>query len=165
MASNLSIETSIRLANLGASMAVQKLGCASISFAQMASYLFEKREENKHLEIEHLAAVEQFLLHSPTYTLLDCSHSPLLSLELLQSLYQHMRHFSPVIAYIPTASTDSSLISFLSSMEEVRFLILNPVLLHALIQIQKPMHMYKIAQNQIVPLDSITLEVDALSLL
>ena len=61
VASNLSIEEGIRLANVAAGIAVEKVGCAAISLGDIADKLLTSDNTNKIFDESHLFALQQAL--------------------------------------------------------------------------------------------------------
>lgn len=154
MANGLDMGWGAQLANSAAAMAVERLGCARITLSQMAERLLELDVDNKIFDEQHLFALEQ-VLKGKRYTLLGMSAEQQMSAALFRSL----RHLSlnrgekKLIVYLGQAGAQEELISFLSSLEEVDYIVLKSESLKHLCDEIHPEQVFLFEEEELVSLD------------
>ena len=157
LGNHLEVKYGVQLANIAASMAIERLGCARIPFAQIAERLLEYDVENKIFEEEHLFALQQ-VLEGKRYTVLGIDST----LGMSTALFRHLRTLSPsdseskLIVYLYDNDPNEEFVSLLSSLAEVDFIVLKCESLKNLCEIIHPTEVYVMEGSALVTLDHAT---------
>lgn len=154
LANELDIKYAAQLANIGAGMAIERLGCARINLSEIAERLLEFDVENKIFDEEHLFALQQ-ALKGKRYIVLgvDSSHG------MSTALFRSLRKFSSrslekkLIVYIRDSNPDEEFVLLLSSLTEVDFIVLKCESLKNLCDIIHPHQVLNIEEDRLVKLD------------
>lgn len=125
VASNLSIEEGIRLANVAAGIAVEKVGCASISLGDIADKLLTSDNTNKIFDESHLFALQQ-ALSEKKLTILGLDSSDGVSSKLFDCIknLSAKKVKERLMIYLVDKDPDSLFVSLLSSLHEVDFIVI-----------------------------------------
>jgi len=126
-ANQIDLTQAIELALIGASISIEKVGCAILSFEELSKRMLEEHVENKIFDESHLFALERVLLEKK-FSVIVIDQMTLFPLK----IYEFMRELKAegkVIIYLNQSGLDlhpSSLIfaSFLASLSEVDFIVL-----------------------------------------
>ncbi len=154
LASGLEMHYGVQLANIAAAMAVEKVGCARITLSQVAERLLEIDVDNKIFDEEHLFALQQ-ALQGKHYTVLGVSSTQ----EMSTSLFRALRSLSStdvnkkLIVYVREAPADEEFVSFLASLDEVDFIVLESESLKHLCDVIHPHQVFLIEKEQLLTLD------------
>ncbi|MFN4175207.1 MAG: bifunctional heptose 7-phosphate kinase/heptose 1-phosphate adenyltransferase, partial [Parachlamydiaceae bacterium] len=85
LASNLTLDEAIKLANVSASIAIEQVGCARVSLKDLARRLLEIDHHNKVFDENHLFALSHALKDQP-YHVMKLDPNTTISPELFQSI-------------------------------------------------------------------------------
>jgi D-beta-D-heptose 7-phosphate kinase/D-beta-D-heptose 1-phosphate adenosyltransferase len=122
------------LANIAAGIAIEKVGCAQVTISELAQRLLEFDREAKIFDEDHTEALQQ-ALKGQRYALLLLSSGQ----EISPSLFHAIRQLSSVIerkllVALPHPQKDGELVQFLSSLQEVDYIVFQSHALKRLIQ-------------------------------
>lgn len=120
LASNLTLEEAIKLANVSASIAIEQVGCARVSLKDLARRLLEIDQHNKVFDENHLFALSHALKDQP-YHIMKLDADATLSPELFQSIRKYQ--VSPLIINFEAAPAPI-LIDMLTSLKEVNYILI-----------------------------------------
>jgi D-beta-D-heptose 7-phosphate kinase/D-beta-D-heptose 1-phosphate adenosyltransferase len=154
LANQLEIKYGIQLANIAAAISVEKLGCARITLSEVAERLLEVDVENKIFDEEHLFALQQ-ALKGKCYTVLGVDSAQGMSTALFRALRKLSSHDQDqkLIAYLCDDEPDEEFISFLSSLNEVDFIVLKSESLKHLCDALHPHQVFVLEEQQLIALD------------
>ncbi|MCB1084771.1 MAG: HldE protein, partial [Chlamydiia bacterium] len=133
MGSNLPLSEGIHLSNVAASLAIERLGCVRVSLSDLAERLLEINVENKIFQEDHLFALEQALFNKKL-TILGINSDD----GVTNALFSHLQKLSKkspderLMIYL--SSANEGLLSLLSSLHEVDFIVLQSDSLSHLIE-------------------------------
>lgn len=120
LASDLTLEEAIKLANVSASIAIEQVGCARVSLRDLARRLLEIDQHNKVFDENHLFALSHALKDQP-YHIMKLDSNATLSPELFQSIRKYQ--ISPLIINFESAP-EPILIDMLTSLKEVNYILI-----------------------------------------
>lgn len=157
LANDLDMKYGIQLSNIAAAMAVEKLGCARITLSQVAERLLELDVDNKIFDEEHLFALQQ-ALKGKRYTVLGVNSTQGMSTSLFRALRQLSSQDSDkkLIVYMRDYHSDEEFVSFLSSLDEVDFIVLKSESLKHLCDVIQPDQVFIIENEELTELDHAT---------
>ncbi len=124
LANKLSLAEATQLANIAAQVAVEKVGCARVTLADVARRLIELHAQHKIFDEEHLAALRQ-ALNGNKFFLFGLDASKQLDSKLLKSV----RHAAEatnqeLVVAVMGSSPDEELVASLASLNCVDYLLL-----------------------------------------
>lgn len=120
LASNLSIDEAAQLANVAASIAIEHVGCARVTLADLARRLLDIDTHNKVFDEHHLFALSH-ALSDQDYDILEVHPEAHLSPELYQSIRKYQ--LQPLIINFKTKPNDH-LVDMLTSLKEVSYILI-----------------------------------------
>ena len=124
-ASNLSVEEGIKLANIGAGIAIERMGCASISLGDIADKLLTSDHTNKIFDESHLFALEQ-ALNGKKLKILGLDSS----IGISSKLFDIIKKLSAqsvkerLMIYLVDSEPDPLFVSLLCSFHEIDFIVI-----------------------------------------
>ncbi len=119
---NLSIATP--LANIAAGIAIERIGCAQVTLSEVARRLLESDAGTKIFDDVHAFALHQ-VLQDIRYILLVLESGQSMSHVLFCALKElSSRQVESFIVYVRGASAEEELVQFLSSLQEVDYILL-----------------------------------------
>lgn len=120
LANHIPIEQSVALANLAAGIAIEHIGCATVTLGQLAKRMLELDASNKIFDPDHLFALKEALKEAP-FTLLALKDTQ----ELSADLFEQMQILSQKGLLVLSVSSSSNLkfLSLLASLQEVEFIV------------------------------------------
>lgn len=126
MGNGLSPSICAEFSNIAASIAIQKVGCARVTLSQVAEQLLLMDNSNKIFSEEHLFALNQVLL-GKTFSILGLDIKQTMTTELFQTIKKlsSRDRNHRLILYLADTKEHESLISLLSSLHEVDFVLLS----------------------------------------
>lgn len=126
MGNGLSPSLCSELSNVAASIAIQKMGCVRVTLSQVAEKLFLTDNSNKIFSEEHLFALNQ-VLFGKTFSILGLDINQHMTTELFQTIKKlsSKDHNHRLILYLAETKEREDLISLLSSLHEVDFILLS----------------------------------------
>jgi len=154
LGNGLEIQDATQLANIGAGIAIERLGCARINLSDLASRLLEFDVESKVFHEDHLFALQQ-ALKGKHYIVLGISSAEGMTTTLFQSIRKLVKNNvdSKLILYVKDSQPDQEFISLLSSLAEVDFVILKCESLKHLCEEIHPQEVFVIENQNLLPLD------------
>ncbi len=157
LANGVDIKYGARLANIAASMAIERIGCARITLSELAVRLLEYDVENKIFDEEHLFAL-QHALNGNQYTVLGLDTQHGMTTTLFRSIRQlaTRKKGKKIIVYLRDNTPDDEFVSLLSSLTEVDFIILKCENLKNLCEIICPQEIYVIEDDELIALEHST---------
>ncbi len=124
LANKLSLAEATQLANIAAQVAVEKVGCARVTLAEVARRLIEIHAHHKIFDEEHLAALRQ-ALNGNKFCLFGLDASCQLDSKLLKSLREAAATTNQeFVVAIMGSSPDEELVASLASLNCVDYLLL-----------------------------------------
>jgi rfaE bifunctional protein kinase chain/domain len=148
LANQVDMADSISLANIAASLVIQKMGCAQVNLSEVAQEVVSLAKVSKIFETEDLKALHQILAKQP-YALLSLK-GPQSSYELLDALKKITQQASSkVLVYLDSEDTNHKLISLLSSLEEVSYIVKSPSHMLELLKKFIPQKAFMIANDEL----------------
>jgi D-glycero-beta-D-manno-heptose-7-phosphate kinase len=161
LANEIDISHCIELANIAASIAVEHVGCARVYLSQLAKRLLENDANNKIFDEDHLYALKE-VLKKKKFIILAIESDE----KRIFSTYKTIKKLSDekieLIIYIKDEKCDDEIISFLSSLKEVNYIILKKDSLTHLCQSLHPDAVYSITNGKEILLDKERLFEEAL---
>ncbi len=151
LANKMDIEHAAHLANIAASIAIEKLGCARITLPMLALRLLETDSDNKIFDESHLYALQSVLENKP-FSLLALDGQD----GFTTKLFQTITHLSAeeLILYIKDPNPDKEFVRLLSSLNEVKFIILKKESLKNLLKRIHPHEVYVMNEDEPIKLQS-----------
>lgn len=152
LANGVDIKSAAQIANIAAGLAIERLGCARIKLTELAVRLLEVDTENKVFDEEHLFALQQALRGTqPAILSVDTTQG------MTTALFRSIRSLNSssgerkFILYIRDNDPDTEFISFLSSLSEVDFIILQCSNLESLCEIISPQEVHILDGDEMIP--------------
>ncbi len=154
LGNQLDIKYGAQLANIAAGIAIERLGCARINLSDLAVRLLEYDVDNKVFDEEHLFALQE-ALKNKRYFVLGLYSSQGMTTALFRSLRKlSLRdEDAKLIVYIRDENPDEEIVSLLSSLAEVDFVVLKCESLKNLCEIIHPHEVFLMENDQLVTLD------------
>lgn len=122
-ASGLSIHDIAQLCNIAAGIAVERFGCARVTFSDVARRLLEVDVYNKVFDNEHLFALKQVLSGAP-FQLLGVSGAQGMTTAIFTGIHRLANESeSDLVIYILDPEPDEVFVNMLASMHDVKFII------------------------------------------
>lgn len=148
VANHLELPEAIQLANIAASLVIQKMGCAQVNLSEIAQEVVRFAKGSKIFEQEDLTALHRILSKQP-YALLTLK-DPQSSYELLEALKNITKQASnKLLVYVDPKEENKKLISLLSSLEEVSYIVKSPVDMSELLQKFAPEQAFTMVDDQL----------------
>jgi D-beta-D-heptose 7-phosphate kinase/D-beta-D-heptose 1-phosphate adenosyltransferase len=149
MASGLSMAVGIQLANIAATISIERLGCVQVTLPEIARRLLELDVGTKIYDENHMYVLCQ-VLKNKCYTLLVLNGEGVK--EMNPTLFRTIRKLSQkenseLIIYAKTAWDDEWL-ELLSSLHEVDFIITQQESLERLLEIVRPEEIYFLENDE-----------------
>ncbi|MFA5250366.1 MAG: bifunctional ADP-heptose synthase [Parachlamydiales bacterium] len=123
IANGLDLAEGIKLANLAAGLAIEKLGCAVVTLADLAERLLEFEAKSKLFDQEHFYALGQVLKNKP-YALLEVSSKAGMSVRLFREIERLSKLNGKLLVYLKDKKPDGEFVRFLSNLPQVDFIVL-----------------------------------------
>jgi D-beta-D-heptose 7-phosphate kinase/D-beta-D-heptose 1-phosphate adenosyltransferase len=134
LANGLSLGQAAELANLAAGLAVQRFGCARIDLSELARALLEHDASNKVFESRHLFALKS-ALRGRSYSVLALHVKTQLSHEIFVKMRKLKEDpTDELIVFVEEGELGEDLVSLLTSLSEVDFILLCKESLYELVR-------------------------------
>lgn len=154
LANELSYQEAAQLCNVAAGIAIERLGCARVTLADLAHRLLEEDVRNKVFDEEHLFALQEVLKCNP-FKLLVLNQVK----EITQALFQAIKKISSeqhrLLIFVAEAEADDPLIEILASFREIDFILLHQESLRRLCSRVSPQENYLFDKNTLKPVKQI----------
>lgn len=156
IASGLSIGEAVQLSNVAAGIAIERLGCARITLSELARRLLEYDVGNKVFDDDHLYALES-ALQGRKYILLGLSADQ----GMTSSAFVAIRQLSQkadcdLLIYLMDDELDTEFVDLLSSLREVKFIILHSDNLCRLFKAIQPEEIYAVMGKEMTKLETLS---------
>lgn len=113
-----------QLSNIAAGIAIERLGCARITLSELARRLLSYDSENKIFDEDHLFALQE-ALRGRKFSVLGIDSASDMGLPLFHTIRElAKREEHDLILYLHNSHLDPQFVNFLSSLQEVDFIIL-----------------------------------------
>ncbi|MCB1108906.1 MAG: hypothetical protein KDK44_04545 [Chlamydiia bacterium] len=155
LANDLELASAAHLSNVAAGLAIERLGCAKLSLADIAERLLELDVKNKVFDEQHLYALEQ-TLQGKSFTVLGIDSTFGMTTELFLTLKKLSLNQEKLILFIRDDEPDSVFIELLASLHEVDFIVIQQSSLSQLCNRMHPTHSYLFEDGLLQVLDSVT---------
>lgn len=154
IANGLSIEEASQLANVAAGIAIERFGCARISLSDLARRLLEYDVVNKVFDEEHLFALQHALKDRP-YILLGITGMQGMTSSIFAGIHRLTQQSTrDLVIYLLDAKPDADFVSLLSSLQDVKFIIVQSNNLSSLCELITPSEIYTVKDKQLTQLES-----------
>ncbi|OGN65116.1 MAG: hypothetical protein A3E80_00915 [Chlamydiae bacterium RIFCSPHIGHO2_12_FULL_49_9] len=150
VASGIEIELAVQLANIGAGLSIERLGCAQITLSEVARRLLEYEADGKIFDEGRSPAFHQ-ALKERRYNLLVLEPKQ----KITSALFSAIRKCSgkqdeELIVYAPESHPEDELVSLLNSLNEVDSIVLKKEGLQKLMHTASPYSVYLLKEEKIV---------------
>ncbi len=154
LANGLDIKDAAQLANIAAGIAIERLGCARICLADMATRLLEFDVENKIFDEEHLFALQQ-VLKGKRFAILGLESGSGMSNLVFRTIRKLAAkdEQKKLIVYVRDNDPDEEFVSLLSSLAEIDFIVLKCESLKNLCEIIQPEAVFSIEKSKLLTFD------------
>ena len=151
-ANKLQMESIVRLANMAAGLAVERLGCARITLTELLKRLMELDPINKIFGEDHLFTLQESLRQQP-FLLLGLSGIQGFTSPLFKTI-QLLAKKSPLklVVYL-IEPAEEEFIHLLASLKEIDFIILSTDSLHHLCEQIQPKEIHMLEGEKLLSLD------------
>lgn len=139
LANKIDISSTIPLANIASSIAIEKLGCAHVSLASVASRLIELDLKDKFISIDHLEILKVLLRNQP-YILYFLDEVDSWDLQLIDELKKSLSRFPDFkkIIFYKNGKYSSIIQQIISSFEEADYIITDANFIEKLLDLDVP---------------------------
>ena len=154
LANGLDITSATQLANIAAGIEIERLGCAQVTISDLARRILEYEPDTKIFDDSHTYALQQ-VLKDKCFSLLVLDGGQNMSNALFRALRKlEDDEGTELIVYIRDSHSEDEFIHFLSSMQEVDYIILQGESLKALCEKIQPRSIYFLDGEQLQSIPS-----------
>lgn len=147
LANGIPLEQGVQLANIAAGLAIERIGCAQITLAEIASRLLEYDCDLKVFDEHHTYALTQ-VLQGKRYLLLVLEAHQKMTEELFRAIRQ-VRGEGELIIYLKNPTPRPEFLHLLSSLPEVSYIVLQTESLRHLLEEIDPHEVYFFAEESL----------------
>ena len=147
LANSCPIDEAIVLANTAAQLAIEHIGCYSVTLSHFLKRLLEINSENKIFEEKYLFAVKE-ILQEKKFSLLAVDPNEGISPKFFRAIKQ-LSQDTMVVIYVRGKTQDEEYLSFLASLKEVTLIIQQEENLKPLLSEIHPNKIFFMEKNQI----------------
>ncbi|MCB1083484.1 MAG: D-glycero-beta-D-manno-heptose-7-phosphate kinase [Simkania sp.] len=153
-AADLDLKEGLHLANVAASIAIERLGCVRVSLSDIAERLLETDVVNKVFDEHHLFALEQ-ALKNKKLTILGLSSKEDLSAALFAKIQTLALADSEgkLMIYLTDEKPDEHFVALLSSLHEVDYIVLKSDSLSSLCEKIHPARVFSMDGKNLLSVD------------
>jgi D-beta-D-heptose 7-phosphate kinase/D-beta-D-heptose 1-phosphate adenosyltransferase len=156
LANRLPLSEAVTLSNIAAGIAIERLGCARVTLAELARRLLDEDVGNKVFDAEHLFVLKQ-ALQGRTYSLLGISGNqgltPAMFVAIRRLVQQNDNH--DVVVYLMDNPSDEEFVSMLASLHDVKFIIDQNENLCRLCELVEPEGIYIVNEKKLLKLNTL----------
>jgi D-glycero-beta-D-manno-heptose-7-phosphate kinase len=154
LANGLDLCFAAQLANIAAGIAIERLGCAQVTISELARRLLEFDTDTKIFDDNHTFALRQ-VLKDKCYSLLVLPTGQKMSNSLFRSIRRiGSNEGEELIVYVEGSHPNDEFIHFLSSLQEVDYIILQSESLQVLCTSIQPREVYYLENEKLRQYDS-----------
>ncbi len=148
IANGLDMECTAQLANIAASLSVERVGCVQVTLSQLAKRLWEYDSDTKIFDENHTFALHQ-ILKDRLYSLLVLEKGQTMTTGLFRAIRQLASETGKeLILYVRDSHPEDAFIHMLSSLQEVDYIILQTESLKNLCSAITPNGVYLLKQDK-----------------
>ncbi len=140
-ANRLEMERMIPLANIAAGISIEQVGCAQVTLSQIARRMLEVDSESKIFDQNDLYALKQVLMGCP-YSLLVLEKTQLFTQSLFKTIRGLVALGRELLVYVDSLEPADELIALLTSLSEVKFILLQTQNLQELCRLAPPTEVF-----------------------
>jgi len=148
LANGLNIYLATQLANIAASLSVERLGCVQITLSELATRLLEYDCDTKIFDESHTYALTQ-VLNGKKYSLLVLEQGQMMSNLLFRTIRELAALGKELIVYVRNSNEEDELLHLLSSLREVNYIILQTESLKNLCSAISPHEIYVLKKDRL----------------
>ncbi|MEX0961503.1 MAG: D-glycero-beta-D-manno-heptose-7-phosphate kinase [Simkaniaceae bacterium] len=152
LGNQIDIESACQLANVGASIAIEHMGCKRISLKELSERLLHQDVANKEFDEEHLFTLMK-ILEDQEFALLGINDIPAITPTLYAHLERLSNQFDRLILYC-SHTIDPSFITLFKKLTAVDFIILKKENLAKLCNTLKPKKAYFIESEELILMEN-----------
>ena len=141
LANKLSYTEAAQLCNIAAGIAIERIGCARVGLADLASRLFERDVSHKIFDEDHLFVLQE-VLRPLSFNLLAISNTVEFSHQLFSAIKQLSQNNTRLLVYVIEPESGENFIEILSSLKEVHFIVLHKDNFRRLFSVIRPIESY-----------------------
>lgn len=148
LANGLSMPEGSQLGNIAAGIAIEQFGCARVTLSQLAQRLLSDDVGNKVFDQDHLDVLREALT-GRDYVVFTISSEAIMNAVVFRAIHQiaHQRHWD-LLVYVQEGGNDNEMISVLSSLHDVDYVITKEETLRALCALTKPAEFFEIIDGK-----------------
>jgi len=152
LANGCPIEEAISLANTAAQLAIEHIGCYSVTLSHFLKRLLEKNSENKIFDEKHLFAVKE-ILNNEKFSLMAIDANEGISPRFFHAIKEISKD-SMVVIYVRGKNADEEYLSFLASLKEITLIIQQEENLKPLLSEIHPHKVFVMEKNEIKEIET-----------
>jgi D-beta-D-heptose 7-phosphate kinase/D-beta-D-heptose 1-phosphate adenosyltransferase len=125
LANNINMKVIPTFCNIAAGIAIEEIGCAKVSLSSLARRMLKLDSDNKIFDSNHLFALKK-AIEDKEFSVLEISSKTKISSSLIQTIKKLSDNGKKdLIVNINDTDPEDDLIEFLSSLDQVSFIVLN----------------------------------------
>lgn len=148
IANHLPLDAACILANIAASLVIQKIGCARVTLSEIAESILQKESFAKVFEERHLYALHQ-ILSKHDFVILIVEKESFITQELFKSIKQAKELKNHKLLVYVDDSEAIELLLFLSSLQDVDYILKSRSDLSHLLGNLKPQKAYRYSSSKL----------------
>lgn len=153
LANGLNISSAAELANIAAGVAIERLGCAQVTLFDLAKRLLRTDRQTKIFDERHSHALGQ-VLKGKNYSLLALPRGQ----QMTHALFRAIRAFGgredhELIVYVSEKSPQDEFVHFLSSLNEIDYIVLQSQSLKHLCDVIGPKEAYVLKNEELIKVE------------
>lgn len=155
LANRLEIESAAQLANIAAGVAIERLGCVQVTLSDLAKRLLRSDRQTKIFDESHAHALGE-VLKGKNYSLFALSQGQ----QLTHAIFRAIRTFAgredhELIVYVSDTGPQEELVHFLSSLNEIDYIVLQSQSLKHLCDIIRPEEAFLLKGEELLKIDRV----------
>ncbi len=154
LANGLSPEDACILANAAAGIAIEHIGCARVTLAELAKKMLTTNARNKVFDDAHLIALKQALIESKT-ALVDFSAQEEMPAKVYRALTDLKAEGFTIL--LAVAELESDTLNLLTGLHDIDFIIQTKEELHTLCKVIQPNRFFVSTQEALVEAEELAL--------
>lgn len=124
LANELSYDEAAELCNVAAGIAIEHVGCARVSLADLAQRLLDKDMTNKIFDQDHMVVLQEVLRSTP-FTLMIVQNLENVTGQLFKAIKKIAGSESQILLYISDPNFCETALEILASLKEVNFILVH----------------------------------------
>jgi rfaE bifunctional protein kinase chain/domain len=149
LANELSLSEATQLANVAASIAIERIGCARVTLGDLARRLLLFNDANKIFNDEHAFALKK-ALENKKFVVLSLSGLKGLTSSIFHAIKQASGEGNELLVFIRDSNPDTEFINILAAFHDVHFIFLSKGGLQELCNYLAPQEVYTLCDNNAV---------------